>query len=137
MHCKGRGVSLALVLAALVGLGGCRHELSPAQVVGAFGEAAARGDREAAMQYLTERSRDVLAGWLAMSDAYETTRVQPLRRLGPVRVESVRVDVDRATVRARCHGRAEEYVLVREAGAWRIDLLDLDRGAALGRVQRR
>ena len=131
------GFSLALVLAALVGLGGCRHELSPAQVVAAFGEAAARGDRDAAMGYLTDRSRDVLAGWLAMSDAYETTRVQPLRRLGPVRVEGVQVDGNRATVRARCHGRAEDYVLVREAGAWRIDLLDLGGGAAPGRVRRR
>lgn len=121
-----------LVLAALVA--GCAD--APAESFLAATRALERGDQEAFLARLTERSRPMAAGVVSATDAERRGLFQPTQA-GTVVVDDVAEEGDRAVLRASAGETSLTFVLALEDGEWRIDLLESERAWARTRLRER
>lgn len=120
---------LAVVLA--LGAGGCRQE--PQAAFEALVAAADRGDVEAFMAGLTERSRKVMRGIVATVAPEEAAALLlPVATAGgapSVQVTGARLD-QKGTARLQVRtidGEQLPVILIEEDGQWRVDLVECER----------
>ena len=119
------GAAVIAVALLVVNAAGCAP--SPADAFRAFSNALARGDLDAAATHVTERSRSLLRGMHAaagpQADPWLTVPADP----DPLQIAEVNTTAERAELFVTAKGRALPVTLRREAGAWRVDLLECER----------
>lgn len=125
------GVFLAVLLVALVGCGGSGN---PEATVEKMVKAAEAHDMEAFLDCLGPVSREVVAGMMEVMGEEQTKLVIAKDSNVSGKIESSKIDGDRATVKVvDGEGKSHDITLVLVGGEWKVEFPEFARMSADGR----
>jgi hypothetical protein len=131
---------LLLAVAVLGGLTACSRSGEPEAVLEELVRVGETGRCDRVPELITKAGRDMMGPTLeaGCKAAYEQSKGKTERKLKRMNVVNKTEDGDKVTVRAEPEFEdgskepAQDFVLVKEDGQWRIDLLATSAGMAAG-----
>lgn len=119
-------VRAAALAAAFLLLSACGR--SPSEVYIDMTTAAQMGDRDGFLDGFSERSRDLVASLIGLSEAYGLLDANPYELLvfDAVDDEEILPSGDRAILTIRKKGARRKILMVKEEDGWRIDTRELE-----------